>query len=59
MRPGRTALNGAAAPTLNAEERARLRRVNGILFRELSASSQDEVRLRAASLTSVTLQQNA
>lgn len=41
-------LTGADAPTLSTEDHARLRRLNTLLFRELSDRGQNEVRQRTS-----------
>jgi len=52
-------LNGSDTPPLSADDRARLRRLNTMLFRELSARGQREVRARTTGPDGTALRRSA
>lgn len=52
-------LNGAAEPALGEMEHARLRTLNTVLFRQLSARAQQEVRKRVEHSDAPALKQSA
>ena len=52
-------LNQAVAPALGEVERARLRTLNTVLFRQLSARAQQEVRERVEKSDGLALKQSA
>ena len=54
-----TVLNGPATLTLSVEERSRLRRLNAVLFRQLSDVGQRDVRARTTGTDGPTLRQSA
>jgi len=52
-------LNGTVRVSLSDDERRRLRRLNAMLFRQLSDACQQDVRARSVTAESVSLRQSA